>query len=620
MSKTLIFVENENLPVKYNKNDKIFSFTLQSHNFLDQKKIKHENADNYLDEDDRLKIFDSATSCWNWYDEDIFKNLMTFREINLLKIFDNAEFHQFILKEFAIVLNIKRILEKEQPKKIHVTKHFARIIESMKVQDLEIKIFGDELHEFLVPWNNISIRYKIGNKNISIPMTRTNFNKIKSIFERFVYTFFKLWAKPDNKKAVMFLEFNPGQYSEIFNNLEKNNTKVILVNVRRPAIWNKDSFNVVKKNNCKILNFDRILESKDKVEAKELSIKYIKNLEKIWNEKLFYNKFSIEGISLWNSIKNALLDVYKIRIEDYIKLIIFAEKIFRDFNIKCIVSLNVFGETEKVFLEKNNNKSSILLEHGAPNFVPEISRFDVHRGYEQFQDFIGVWGEIQKEYVINNKKISDKRVLVTGSPRHDDFFKPRVKFIGKKSDKTIVLVPHAPDASNGQSTICTYEKIEDSIKRIIKIVKKYPNVKLIVKLHPTQEQNNEYIKKMIQKIDPSIPLFQLELSQDVLAKCDTMINIYTEVMPSSILTEALIMNIPVLNVVLLDKIHNFEFVKENAVLSTFNDEKLEDNIKKIIFDEKFRTHLNQNGKKYIDRYFSNQGTSSQKFAEYLHKF
>ena len=46
--------------------------------------------------------------------------------------------------------------------------------------------------------------------------------------------------------------------------------------------------------------------------------------------------------------------------------------------------------------------------------------------------------------------------------------------------KTIVLVPHAPDASNGQSTISTYEKIEDSIKRIINIVKKYPEVKLIV--------------------------------------------------------------------------------------------------------------------------------------------
>jgi len=620
MPKTLIFIENEKLPEKYNEKDKIFSFTLQSHNFLNKKKINHEIADNYLNKDDKLKIFDSATSCWNWHDEDIFKNLMLFREINLLKIFDNAEFHQFILKEFEIVLNIKRILEKENPKIIHVTKHFAKIIETIKFQDLEIKTFGDEPHEFLVPWNNISIRYKIGKKNISIPMTRTNFNKIKSIFERFVYTYFKLWPKPSNEKAVIFLEFNPGQYSEIFYHLKKNHTKVILVNIRRPAIWNKESFDVVKKNNCKILNFDRVLKSSDKIEAKELSIKYIKNLEKIWDEEIFYNKFSIENVSLWNSIKNALLDVYKIRIEDYIKLIIFSEKIFKNFNIKCIVSLNVFGETEKVFLEKNNNKSSILLEHGAPNFVPEISRFDVHRGYEQFNDFIGVWGEIQKEYVTNNKKISDKRVLVTGSPRHDDFFKSRKKFNQKEMGKTIVLVPHAPDASNGQSTISTYEKIEDSIKRIINIVKKYPEVKLIVKLHPTQEQNNEYIKKMIQNIDPNIPLFQLELSQDVLHKCDTMINIYTEVMPSSILTEALILNIPVLNVVLLDKIYNFEFVKENAVLSAFNDEKLENNIKKIVFDENFRIQLNQNGKKYIDRYFSNQGTSSQKFAEYLHKF
>ena len=99
-----------------------------------------------------------------------------------------------------------------------------------------------------------------------------------------------------------------------------------------------------------------------------------------------------------------------------------------------------------------------------------------------------------------------------------------------------------------------------------------------------------------------------------------MINIYTEVMPSSILTEAMILNLPVLNLVLLDKIYNFEFVKDDAVLSTFDNEQLEDNIKKIIFDKEFRNKINNNSKKYIDRYFSNQGTASQKFVEHLLEF
>ena len=42
MSKTLIFIEDENLPEKYNEKDKIFSFTLKSHNYLNGKKINHE--------------------------------------------------------------------------------------------------------------------------------------------------------------------------------------------------------------------------------------------------------------------------------------------------------------------------------------------------------------------------------------------------------------------------------------------------------------------------------------------------------------------------------------------------------------------------------------------------
>ena len=621
MSETLVFVENKTLPEKYDiEKAKFFSFNLESHSFLNGKKIEHEIAENYMSDEDRLKSFDSSTSCWKWYNEDYIKDLMTFKKINLLEIFDNAEFHQFVLKESSLVLNIKRILEKEKPTKIYASEHLAKIIKTIKFQNFKIIIYNDQLHEFLVPWNNISIRYKIGNKNFAIPIKRSNFNKLKSVFEKIVYTCFNLWAKSDKQKAIVFLEFNPGQYSKIFHHLGKNDRKVILVNIRRPAIWNRDSFNVVKKSNSKIVNFDRILDSNDKLEVEKLTIKYIKNLEQIWKSDLISKKFMIEEISFWDIIKKSLLDIYKIRIEDYIKLIIFSKKIFSLFDIRCIVSLNVFGETEKVFLEKSNNKSSILLEHGAPNFVPEISKFDVHRGYEDFNDFIGVWGEIQKEYIIKNKKISEKRILTTGSPRHDDFFEIKKTFDKTSNGKVVVLVPHAPDASNGQSTTSTYEKIQKSLERIIEIIKKYPEVKLIVKLHPTQEQNNEYIKKMIERIDPNIPLYQLELSQDVLQKCDTMINIYTEVMPSSILTEAMILNLPVLNLVLLEKIYNFEFVKDDAVLSAFDNEQLEDNIKKIIFDKEFRNKINNNSKKYIDRYFSNQGTASQKFAEHLLEF
>ena len=61
----------------------------------------------------------------------------------------------------------------------------------------------------------------------------------------------------------------------------------------------------------------------DKLEVEKLTIKYIKNLEQIWKSDLISKKFMIEEISFWDIIKKSLLDIYKIRIEDYIKLIIY---------------------------------------------------------------------------------------------------------------------------------------------------------------------------------------------------------------------------------------------------------------------------------------------------------
>ena len=41
---------------------------------------------------------------------------------------------------------------------------------------------------------------------------------------------------------------------------------VVLVNRRRPAIWNKKSLEVIRKNKCKILNFEEFLTKNEKLE------------------------------------------------------------------------------------------------------------------------------------------------------------------------------------------------------------------------------------------------------------------------------------------------------------------------------------------------------------------
>ena len=73
MKKTLYFIDSvddfENLVISKTGSDeqKIFSFNIRAHKFLESKQIEHHIAENCLVEDDRIKIFDQVLYLWDWY-------------------------------------------------------------------------------------------------------------------------------------------------------------------------------------------------------------------------------------------------------------------------------------------------------------------------------------------------------------------------------------------------------------------------------------------------------------------------------------------------------------------------------------------------------------------------
>ena len=55
-----------------------------------------------------------------------------------------------------------------------------------------------------------------------------------------------------------------------------------------------------------------------------------------------------------------------------------------------------------------------------------------------------------------------------------------------------------------------------------------------------------------------------------------------------------------MNISLYDRSYNFEFEKDESVLSIRDTDDLETNLKKILFDNKFQSTLIQNGTKYVN--------------------
>ena len=120
--------------------------------------------------------------------------------------------------------------------------------------------------------------------------------------------------------------------------------------------------------------------------------------------------------------------------------LIFIESNLEKIDFKSIISLNTMGETEKAIINTNKNKiPTVLLEHGASDYLPEVSRYDVTSGYRNFDDKIAIWNEYQKKYLIEHRKIPEERIFVTGSPRHDVFFNEETTN-KRYSQKTILLV------------------------------------------------------------------------------------------------------------------------------------------------------------------------------------
>ena len=116
MVDTLIFIENSTDLDKINKNElisensKIFSFNIDVHKILEKEKIFHEIAENYLDKDDKLQIFDSTVFYYDWYEHIPSKNL-ELNGINLLGMLDTAELHQLFINKLTTFLIIKHILK-----------------------------------------------------------------------------------------------------------------------------------------------------------------------------------------------------------------------------------------------------------------------------------------------------------------------------------------------------------------------------------------------------------------------------------------------------------------------------------------------------------------------------
>lgn len=618
----IIFVEDNFDIEKITVNDinseenKIFTLNFYAHTILEQKNIQHEFAESYLSDNDRTKIFDASIKFRDWHKLHPNSDELLFKGINIIEVYDLNELHQLFLERLQKLLIIKNISEKYTPKKISVSESLKNILDSIPFEKkINIEIFSKNIKNSSY-FDKYQINYKLGFFILSFQIKRTTLAKLKKWYEK-IATVQKFWYSNDTSKNVLFLEFDPTKYEQLFYELKKLDINIVLLNKRKSAIWNSKSISIIKKYDCKLINESQLLKhTKNTIYD---SIEFFKlEFKKFWETTdLFEKIFVFEECSFWNVIKDPLIQVYENRLEEFIHLIMLSDEILKNYNFTSVVSLYATGETENVLLNMNNNKiPSILLEHGYANFVSDISRFDIFHMYDKFNDKIAIWGKIQKDYLRNFRKIDENRILEVGSPRHDVFFNQKKD--SKQHDKKSVLIIPSPIVNySGLTDTETFLRYKKLIEKIICILKKL-NVEIIVKLHPTQDPSIKFIKDVFNQIDSDIPIFHTTPILQQLKTVDAVIHIEPHgVGLSTAILESLIMEIPTMNIVIKNKIFQFDCVKENAILSYSDLDDVEKPIYELLFNENVRNNLIKNSKNHISNYLTNPGIASEKFAKIL---
>ncbi len=625
MTSNIILIENisdfDVIPknIIENQNIKKFSFNLDIHELLKSKKIEHEIADNILDENERLQIFDKMIEFRDWHSK-IKSDDYKIEGINLLKMLDSQEFGSFLIPKLINLITIKRIIENEKPKKIITTTSLLKMIKVIiKNYDIELEFFKNKPKELLF-WDIITIKFNIGKIPIKFNISKNTYLKIKTFFEKIMGFIFGFWYNPNNskKKSLVFLEFNPEFFSNIFKSLKNYDGDIILVNQRRSAVWGRDSLNIIRKSKCKIFKIDNIKNNDEKDKINLLVNQFSKKIDNLFNNSTFFeNFFIIDDISFWELIKETLEKKYSQRLFSYISIILNVKHFFDNSDVKCIVHLNEVGETEKSFLEFKNNTPSILLEHGFVERIEKTKRLDSLSNYTKFNDKIAVWGESKKNYLINEYGIDEKKIIVTGSPKHDNYFSSRVK---KKNNGELTLLI----APNPISDICGFSSTEiklrfkEIITNIFSVVKEFDNLKIIVKLHPIQLQHNHEIQLIIKKLDKTIPIFLWTSVIDTINQADAVIVISPDIPgTTTMLLESMILGKPTMNVFFDKQIPEFHHVQKNAVFTVLDDDNFKNNLKKFLFDKKFQNALVDNADNFVMGSLSNPNTASEKFASIL---
>ena len=599
---------NQNL---FNNNSLIISFDFESHKSLN--KIPHKTIEEYFSEEDKKEIDDLALNLGtNWYKDKQIERIINYEGLNLGKLVE-LEMPSYFFKHLKRIIGIKKIIEKENPKKI-ISYSLDRYLKSIcKNYDIDLVLLKNNIPLNLF-FDTIEIPLNLGFTTRNIKLSRKNYFRLKKVVDKsFILISKTKFNKKvlQNKESILLVDFNTKLYEDFLKSFPNSDKNIIILNQRKPTIWDFKTLQIIKNSNCKILSIkdfeNKVTKNKNKLEQTILN----KKLKQMLSEENSMNNIcSHNQESFWNIIKDEFLEIIIKRFSESIERLILIDKMFNEMNIKSVLDWAHTGTEEKEISFHANKKgiSIFCVQHGIMTLNTKFEKYhSIMPVLPSNNSKLLVWGKIMENYLLEHK-IDSEQITIVGSPRHDRFFKKKIS----KNNNTILIASNLFFHYNfeGNDTRA-YDRFELYLKKILKYIKKNSNKKPIIKLHSSEYFN---IAPIINKIDQNIPIYQHEDLLPILETCDSLISLNY----STILVDGLILKKPTM--VILPEKQNFEqeeIIKKGAVAVVSNKIELETKLNDFLCNKQFRENLISNGENFVDEYFSFQGNSSKILSKFL---
>jgi len=591
---------------------KIISFNYDTHKILKDKKIHHEISDNYLSKKDLRTIQKTAYSISEWFNADVISKYIYYNGVNLGSLIQD-ELINILVNYIKKVFELFKI-SKEFTNSTFISSHTCCKI--MKNFSKKINEFKNSSTENLQPFplDSIKIKMKIGTKNHSMEfgISKNLFKKLKSVSEKsskFLLSKNDLSGK--TSKNVLIIEFDPIQYQSFFEQMPDSKLNFLIYNRRRPAFWNFQSYNLIKRSGCLAETENSLLDAKLKKiilnGKRQIEIKISDLFSK---ESFFKSFFSLEEISFWPTFKEFFQEYFRKRALEFIQEVELTKKLMEKYDFSSILILSEAGLHERIALQLAYQKQIpvCLVQHGINYNTKESYDMNVAKGALPIKsDYYLCWGRISGEY---SKKmaIKSEKVHPIGSAVFDG-----VTFDEQKCSKKdhVLLATGSPTKEHASDlTVEIIEKNMDAVKKICQVVTKY-NKKLIIKTHPSPDEfDPSFIAK---QVNPEIKVIKEGRISPLIQSCDLLI---INDLTSPIL-DAYILKKPVISLRVTDNGWGIPTAFKNNSCIVTDLEKFDDDLKNVLNNESVRNQLIIDGEKSSKEYLAYQNNGSNKLITFL---